>query len=111
MDDDGNSLDMIVIEELALPTIVGFRGSVTSKGNIVLPGRPTPLNEEHITLREPSIIVLDTRIGLIIAALLHLNHSVTPALHLVNEINTTTTVMIRCCGYGLLLERGYKPPE
>jgi hypothetical protein len=102
---------MIVIEELALPTIVGLRRAVTADRRIVLPRRPTPLNEEHVTLRKPRVVIFHTRIGFIIATLLHLDHSVTTTLHLVNEINASTAIVVRRCGHGLLFERGYKAPE
>jgi hypothetical protein len=111
VDDDGNPLGMIVIEELTLPTIVRLSRTVTTYRRIVLPRRPTPLNEEHVALRKSRIIILDAGIGFIIATLLHLDHGVTATLHLIDEINTTPTIMVGRCGHSLLLERGYKAPE
>jgi len=111
MDDDRNALRMIVIEELTLTTVVGFRGSIAAERSIVLPGWPTPLHEEHITLRKSSVIVLDTGVGLIVTTLLDLDNRVTSPLHLIHEINATTTIVVRRCGHSLLFEWIYKTPE
>jgi hypothetical protein len=84
VDDDGNALRVIVIEELALTTVVGLSRSIAADGLIVLPGGPAPLNEEHIALGESSVVVLNTGIGLIITTLLHLHNGVSSLVHLVH---------------------------
>jgi hypothetical protein len=111
VDDDGNSLRVIVIEEFALTLVVWFGGTLTTDGLIVLPGRPSPLDEESVTLRKSGVGVLDTGIGLVIATLLHLHDSVTPLLHLFHEIDSTTTIVVRGVRNSLLLEGGHETPE
>jgi hypothetical protein len=111
VDDDGNSLRVIVIEELALTLVVGLGGTLAADGLVVLPSGPAPLNEENIALGEPRIIVLDARVWLIITTLLHLDNGMSSVMHFVHEINSTTTIMVRSIRNCLLLERGHEAPE
>jgi len=111
MDDDGNSLRVIVIEELALTLVIGLSSTLAADGLVVLPGRPTPLDEENVSLGESSVIVLDARVWLIITTLLHLNNSMSVTMHLVHEIDSTTTIVVRSVRNCLLLEWGHETPE
>jgi hypothetical protein len=102
---------VIVVEQGALTAIVGLRRAVATETRIVLPRGPSPLNEENVTVREPRVIVLHTRVRLVITSLLDLHDSVTTSMHLIHQVDPTASIVIGSIRNSLLFERGHKAPE